>query len=347
MSTQQQENFVNQAKKFYDDKTQAYAVELWEKGENMNMKYDGKVPKGTMPFDHDFGGMPVFQPEVQEDFAPVKVKSISDGGTMVLKTENMMAFMPAGFRDGPTPNKINPFREEIGNPNGDTPQKCAASLCHIVTTPTNVRKYNAITCNKDDIQLLKDLENLGKSACIQMLEADDSVLGSLKWHLKQDGKITMKDGRIVNTKLLDTDFVDSSVFIGLQSDGYESVKQKIMDSIVTTFHVGESASVGYIHSHTRPTCFDLTSRTNMDNMAEQDGYIKETTIDDVVKFISSEEFQKIQNMEDDDTLCRTPTPPIMMPEPEPEPESESENEELTRTLTRQLTRTMTPPIENA
>ena len=50
MSTQQ-ENFMNQANKFYSDKTQAYAVELWEKGENMNMKYDGKVPKGTMPFD--------------------------------------------------------------------------------------------------------------------------------------------------------------------------------------------------------------------------------------------------------------------------------------------------------
>ena len=48
MSTQQ-EKFMNQAKKFYSDKTQAYAVELWEKGENMNMKYDGKVPKGTMP----------------------------------------------------------------------------------------------------------------------------------------------------------------------------------------------------------------------------------------------------------------------------------------------------------
>ena len=345
MSTQQQENFVNQAKKFYDDKTQAYAVELWEKGENMNMKYGDKVPKGTMPFDHDFGGMPVFQPEVQEGFAPVKVKSISDGGTMVLKTENMMAFMPAGFRDGPTPNKINPFREEIGNPNGDTPYKCAASLCHIVTTPTNIRKYNAITCSMKDIQLLREMENIGKNACIQMLEADDSVLGSLKWHLKQDGKITMKDGREVNTKLLDTDFVDSSVFIGLQSDGYESVKQKIMDSIVTTFHVGESASVGYIHSHTRPTCFDLTSRANMDHMAEQDGYMKETTIDDVVKFINSEDFQKIQNMEPDDTLCRTPTPPIMMPEPEPEPEPEDDG--LTRTLTRQLTTTMTPPIENA
>ena len=144
MSTQQ-ENFMNQANKFYDDKTQAYAVELWEKGENMNMKYDGKVPKGTMSYDfriqsnYDFGGMPVFQPEIQEAFAPVKVKSISDGGTMVLKTENMMAFMPAGFRDGPTPNKINPFREEIGNPNGDTPEKVCSKF---MSYSNNTYKYS-------------------------------------------------------------------------------------------------------------------------------------------------------------------------------------------------------------
>lgn len=339
MSIQQKENFLSQANEFYSDKTQAYAIELWEKGENMNMKFKDKVPKGTMPFDHDYGGMPVFQREVQEGFELVKIKSISDGGTMVLKTENTMAFMPAGFRDGPTPNKINPFREEIGNPTGDTPQKCSASLCHIVTTPINVRKYNAITCNVEDISLLRELESIGKKACIQILEANDDIIGSLKWHLKQDEKITMKDNRIVNTKLLDTDFVDSSVFIKLQSYGYESVKQNIIDSIVTTFHVGESASIGYIHSHTRPTCFDLTSRENMDTLALQDGYLKETNIDDVVDFISSEEFQKIKNI-DDDALCRTMTPPIMEPEPanevvEPEPEDEI------------LTRTITPPIENA
>ena len=70
--------------------------------------------------------------------------------------------------------------------------------------------------NINDISLLRELESVGKNARIQMIEADDNVLGSLKWHLKQDGKITMKDERIVNTKLLDTDFVDSSVFIGLQ-----------------------------------------------------------------------------------------------------------------------------------
>ena len=75
-------------------------------------------------------------------------------------------------------------------------------------------------------------------------------------------------------------------------------------------------------------------------MASEDGYIKETTIDEVIQFINSEEFQKIQQ---DDTLSRTSTPPIMMSEPEPE----SEDEELTRQLTCQLTRTSTPPIENA
>ena len=87
------------------------------------------------------------------------------------------------------------FEKKLENPNGDSPQRSAASLCHIVTTPTNVRKYNVITCNTNDIPLLRELERVGKSACIKMLEADDSILGSLKWHLKQDGKITMKDGR--------------------------------------------------------------------------------------------------------------------------------------------------------
>ena len=296
MSIEQKDNFIGQFKKFNSDAKQAYAVELWETGENMNMKFDDKVPNGTMPFDHEFGGMPVFQKEVQEGFDVVKVKEIVDGGTSVIKNDKYMAFMPAGFRDGPTPNKINPFREEIGNPNGDTPQKCAASLCHIVSTPIDIRKYNVITCDVDDISLLRELETIGKEACIKMLDAEDDVLGSLKWHLKQDGKIVMKDSREVNTKLVDADFIDDKTFIKLQTDGYESVRDVIIQSIHTTFHVGESASVGYIHSHTRPSCFDLTSKSNMDNMALEKGYVKETDIEDIVKFIESEEFKNEKDL---------------------------------------------------
>ena len=309
----QKDNFVNQANKFYSNNSQSYSVELWQKGENDKIIYDETItPQGVLPHTHEFGGMPVFQKEVQEGWDMVKVKTHEDGGTRIMDTDGdlaVMAFMPAGFRDGPSPNKINPFREEIGNPGGDTPNKCAASLCHVVTTPINIKRYNTITCDSSDIPLLNELDRIGKEACITLIAGKDDMIGSLRWHLKQDDKITMKDGREVNTKLLDTDFVDSRTFIKLQSDGFDSVIDEIIHSIETTFHVGESASVGYLHSHTRPTCFDLTSRENMDKQASGNGYVKETLLKDVVDFIVCEEFMKVKEGDEGDELVRTKTAP--------------------------------------
>jgi hypothetical protein len=312
----QKDNFINQANKFYSNNSQSYSVELWQKGENDKIIYDETItPQGVLPHTHEFGGMPVFQKEVQEGWDMVKVKTPEDGGTRIMDTEGdlaVMAFMPAGFRDGPSPNKINPFREEIGNPVGDTPNKCAASLCHVVTTPINIKRYNTITCDSSDIPLLNELDRIGKEACITLIAGKDDMIGSLRWHLKQDDKITMKDGREVNTKLLDTDFVDSRTFIKLQSDGFDSVIDEIIHSIETTFHVGESASVGYLHSHTRPTCFDLTSRENMDKQASENGYVKETLLKDVVEFIEFDEFMKVKEGDEGDEgdeLVRTKTAP--------------------------------------
>ena len=312
----QKDNFVNQANKFYSNKSQSYSVELWQKGENDKIIYDETItPQGVLSHTHEFRGMPVFQKEVQEGWDMVKVKTPEDGGTRIMDTDGdlaVMAFMPAGFRDGPSPNKINPFREEIGNPVGDTPNKCAASLCHVVTTPINIKRYNTITCDSSDIPLLNELDRIGKEACITLINGKDDMIGSLRWHLKQDDKITMKDGREVNTKLLDTDFVDSRTFIKLQSDGFDSVIDEIIHSIETTFHVGESASVGYLHSHTRPTCFDLTSRENMDKQASENGYVKETLLKDVVEFIEFDEFMKVKEGDEGnegDELVRTKTAP--------------------------------------
>ena len=148
----QENNFINQAEKFHSNKPLAYCVQLWQKGENNKMIFnDTEVPKGVLPHDHDFGGMPVFQKEVQEGWDVVRVKEPENGGTMVMKTGgplSVYAFMPAGFRDGPTPNKINPFREEIGNPTGETPEKCASSICHIITTPIDTNLYNVISCDE-------------------------------------------------------------------------------------------------------------------------------------------------------------------------------------------------------
>ena len=295
----QEDNFNNQAKKHYGNKPLAYCVSLWQEGENNKMIFnETEVPQGVLKHDHDFGGMPVFQTDVQEGWDLVKVKTPEENGTLVLKGEGDLAcfsFMPAGFRDGPTPNKINPFREEIGNPTGETPEKCASSLCHIVSTPENIRKYNIITCNSGDIGLLNELDRLGKQACLSLRDGPDTMVGSLRWHMKQDGVIEMKDGRVVNTKLLESDFVDATAFNKAQTEGVESVKQMFEDSLQTTFHTGEAASVGYLHSHTRPTCFDLTSRQKMDEMANDRGYIKEITLEEAIECLQSEEFSKIVN----------------------------------------------------
>ena len=295
----QEDNFNNQAKKHYGNKPLAYCVSLWQEGENNKMIFnETEVPQGVLKHDHDFGGMPVFQKEVQEGWDLVKVKTPEENGTLVLKGEGDLAclsFMPAGFRDGPTPNKINPFREEIGNPTGETPEKCASSLCHIVSTPENIRKYNIITCNSGDIGLLNELDRLGREACLSLRDGPDTMVGSLRWHMKQDETIEMKDGRVVSTKLLESDFVNNAAFIKAQTEGIESVKQMFEDSLQTTFHTGEAASVGYLHSHTRPVCFDLTSRQKMDEMANDRGYIKEITLEEAIVCIQSEEFTKIVN----------------------------------------------------
>ena len=47
MSTQQNDNFINQSKKFHSNGALAYCVKLWQEGENNKMIYnDTEVPKG-------------------------------------------------------------------------------------------------------------------------------------------------------------------------------------------------------------------------------------------------------------------------------------------------------------
>ena len=85
----QKDNFVNQANKFYSNKSQSYCVELWQQGENDKMIYDETItPQGVMPHDHDFVGMPVFQKEVQDGWGVVQVKTPAEGGTRIMDTES-------------------------------------------------------------------------------------------------------------------------------------------------------------------------------------------------------------------------------------------------------------------
>jgi hypothetical protein len=106
--------------------------------------------------------------------------------------------------------------------------------------------------------------------------------------------------------MISSDFVDSTVFDTAQAEGIASINHLFEESLETTFHVGESASVGYLHSHTRPTCFDLTSRKKMDTMASEQGYIKETPMNECIEYLKSNELTWLrapcdtESEEDDD-----------------------------------------------
>jgi hypothetical protein len=202
--------------------------------------------------------------------------------------------MPADFRGGPTPNTMNPYHTEQGNPTGETPQNCATSWGNIVVIPVNHKIYNAITLTEEHLPLLAEMDRVGKVALKVISEGGTDMVGSLRWAMAQDSMIEMNDGRYVSTKLLNTEFVDDEAFLKCQSEGVDSVQDMIGDTTESTFHVGRAASVGYLHLHVRPTCFDLVSKVAMDEHASEKGYINQTLLEDVVSFVNSNEYATIK-----------------------------------------------------
>ena len=85
------------------------------------------------------------------------------------------------------------------------------------------------------------------------------------------------------------------MFDTAQAEGIATINHLFEESLETSFHVGESASVGYLHSHTRPTCFDLTSRENMDQMASEHGYVKETSMSECIEYLESSDLQDLKD----------------------------------------------------
>lgn len=295
-------NFFEEAKLFYGNRDHVTTVTSWENGSCDTMIFGDKHIDGTLPqvCGENKYGKPVFQSDLQEsmpDTDTMKIKSPEHGGTLVYETTGALAckaFMPAGFRSGPTPNTMNPYRSDIGNPTGKTPQNCATSWGHIVVIPVNQRIYNAVTLTKDHIELLNEMERVGKHALKILTEESVDYIGSLRWAMAQDGTMEMNDGRVVSTKLQAADFVDDSAFLTCQTEGVDSVTDMINSTTESTFHVGRAASVGWLHLHVRPTCFDLISKIGMDEQASEKGYLKQTLLSDVIDAISSEELETIR-----------------------------------------------------
>lgn len=302
MSAQSKTNFIEQATKHYTDKEKAYCVELWESGENDTMIYNSgqSVPAGVIPAG-DHKGMPVFQNELQETTQNerMKIKNISDGGTLIMETEGPYAckvFMPGGNKEN-TPNNMNYYKESVCNPDGTNPQGCATSWGHLVVIPTNIRKYNAVTLSEGDEDLLNELQKVGKQAFYALLNGPDTMVGSLRWAMKQDDTITLQNGSTVSTKLTIDDFEEGDsqyTFEKCQREGVNSVVDEINQNVKCFLHVGDAASIGYLHVHIIAMKMCLVSKTHMEQQALEKGYEKMTEVDQVIEFVKSVEYKRLK-----------------------------------------------------
>ena len=244
----------------------------WERGKSETMLLNGKCIDGTIP-GGDNVGKPIFQ------FLPVK--SLSDGGTMVMESQNCHAIIPAGFRDASTVNTMNPVRYEIGR------LSSLMSILHVIVIPKEERIYNATTLNSSHRELLIEMRQLGHDAIAKLILSDENMIGSLKWQLNQTDNITMKNGKVYNTSIKTNDMSSRGrCKRNLKNARENKLSDNFMiDSIRHYFHVGESASIGYLHLHSTADCFNTIARDIMEDKAKSNGTIKNTPFDEIIKLL--------------------------------------------------------------
>lgn len=244
----------------------------WERGKSETMLLNGKSINGTIP-GGDNVGKPIFQ------FLPVK--SLSDGGTMVMESQNCHAIIPAGFRDASTVNTMNPVRYEIGR------LSSLMSILHVIVIPKLERIYNATTLNTSHKDLLIEMRELGRDAITKLILSDENMIGSLKWQLNQTDNITMKNGKVYNTSIKTNDMSSRGrCKRNLKNARENKLSDNFMiDSIRHYFHVGESASIGYLHLHSTADCFNTIARDIMEDKAKSNNTIKNTPFDEIIKLL--------------------------------------------------------------
>ena len=244
----------------------------WERGKSETMLLNGKSINGTIP-GGDNVGKPIFQ------FLPVK--SLSDGGTMVMESQNCRAIIPAGFRDASTVNTMNPVRYEIGR------LSSLMSILHVIVIPKLERIYNATTLNTSHKDLLIEMRELGRDAITKLILSDENMIGSLKWQLNQTDNITMKNGKVYNTSIKTNDMSSRGrCKRNLKNARENKLSDNFMiDSIRHYFHVGESASIGYLHLHSTADCFNTIARDIMEDKAKSNNTIKNTPFDEIIKLL--------------------------------------------------------------
>jgi hypothetical protein len=243
----------------------AEAIDSWEKGETDSISYTDNeetvYAPGTVPGGPNIG-QPVFQFK-QEPRTP-----IAEGGLMVADSENCVSFIPGGFRGGTTVNTMNPVREAVGG------LSALMSLVHVVTIPKDKRIYNANTLREEHIPLLQEMKELGEKAALILMKGPKTMPGSFKWVYSQEGIIEMNGGYTLSSVVIKSDLSPSC-----QKNFHKSIKEP---EIRNSFHVGQAASIGYLHLHTYIGNILTTAHDTMERGAIEKGYVKNTPFETVV-----------------------------------------------------------------
>jgi len=254
-------------------------IDRWEKGEIDSIKVPSP-PHGFLG-----NGKPLFQ------FLDIS-KSFDEGGTLVAESENCRAIIPAGFRDAPTFNTMNPVKYTIGG------ERALMSLCHVLVIPKNIRIYNAVTLKKEHIRLLSEMEELGATALTKLVEGTADIPGSIRWQLTQSGEIDMKDDTVETVTLEPEDFAPDcrDSFIGLSDGRFTRIQEESLHHMRFSFHLGEAASIGYLHMHCYLGNLLTKAHEEMEEKAGEEGLRKNTPLDDVIYMIKSGKLDSIKTI---------------------------------------------------
>lgn len=245
-------------------------VDSWEQGEKDTLvSQTGKALPATVP-----GGNLIGKPAFQ--FISLR-KTFSEGGTMVFESDNCLSFIPAGFRDAPTPNTMNPVKEDIGG------LSALMSFVHVLTVPKDKRIYNAVTLKPEHLPLLEEMKELGERSVKFLMEAGPEQLGSLRWVYNTREELTMEDGRKVSMEVTPQD---------LSLICKKNFKKDLSDyTILNSFHAYPSASIGWLHLHSYVGELLTSAHETMENkeLEKVPSIRKNTPYQEVVDYLKEDE----------------------------------------------------------
>ena len=256
-------------KKFHSDqnKETLQIIERWQNGESDTMILENKPLHGVLTH-----GQPLFQ-------CLNLSKSFAEGGTMICQSSRCVALIPAGFRKAPTLNKMNPIKYSLGG------LSALMALAHVIIVPKTKRIYNALTLKRSDLSLVSEMEELGWTALQRLIHGTANDPGSLRWTLAQNGSITDIEGQDHSLKIEAEDMSEScreEFQRFLDPSHFHEVLDRSSESMKFSFHLGDQASIGYLHMHAYLGNLLTLAHDKMEEKARESGCVKNTPLDEVI-----------------------------------------------------------------